>query len=441
MAALPPVDWSLAPRIEPHADLSRNAEFGLETQRGCVFKCEYCTYRTLALPNALDAEAAVKAILHTAAGGCSAVCLTDATATFPHPRWERLLELLIARGGSPRPIWGYARVSDISERVAGLMARAGVRYVLIGQESGDQRMLNLMRKGTRVDQVKPAIAALGRHGIAATFSFIYGFPGETAESLAATRHLLATLNDGFEDDPVALQYTLYNFELQDFAAIAQTAGTGDAARKADPVPVLPAPRIAAAILDTIIATSRVPHAPVRFATPSSPFSNGVAFATHPRRREIFRWRKAIERGIAIFLEDELEGRKPALAELRRIRETVLAPYPTGGAVPAVTPRAVEWYLRTLRREWAAESWRSPGVLTRLRLARHAQAAFGRPAVAARVFLNGAWPDCERKQEGEPASRSGAVGRLARQLVTESVARARRARLAAPAAPVRDLLPP
>jgi hypothetical protein len=441
MAALPPVDWSLAARIEPETDLSGNAEFPVETQRGCVFKCEYCTYRTLALPNALDADAAADAILRTAASGCSAVCLTDATATFPHPRWERVLELLVARGGSPRPIWAYARVSDISERIAGLMAQAGVRHVYVGQESGDQRMLNLMKKGTRVDQVKPAIAALGRHGITATLAFIHGFPGETDESLAATRHLLATLNDGFEDDPVVLQYAIHDFALQDFSAIAQTTGgVGNDARKADPAPGFPPLRVAAAILETIIATSRVPHAPVRFYTPSSPFTHGIGFATHRRRREIFRWRKAIERGIAIFLEDELEGRKPALAELRRVRETVLAPYPTGGTVPAVAPRAVEWYVRTLRREWASETARGPGMLTRFWLARQAHAAFGRSAVAARVFLHGAWPDCERKHDGKPASRSGAVARLARQLVTESVARARRARIATPAPPVRDLVP-
>ncbi len=64
--ALP--DWTLSSRIDPPVDLATDQiEFAVETQRGCIFKCEFCTYRTLASPVALDAEAGANAIM--AAGG------------------------------------------------------------------------------------------------------------------------------------------------------------------------------------------------------------------------------------------------------------------------------------------------------------------------------------------------------------------------------------
>ena len=93
------------------------------------------------------------------------------------------------------------------------MARAGVKMLFVGQESGDQRMLDIMRKGTKLVQVRPAIEALAKHGVSAQFGFIHGYPGETGESIANSRRLLATLNDGFEDRPVALMYAVTPFGL------------------------------------------------------------------------------------------------------------------------------------------------------------------------------------------------------------------------------------
>ena len=154
---------------------------GVETQRGCVFKCEFCSYRTVSAPNALPPEAAAEAIMQVKLLGNAVINIMDATASFPHERWRAILRAVIARGGAPHPIWAFARVSDIDEESAGLMAAAGVRHLFVGQESGDQRMLDAMKKGTKVAQVRPAVEALARHGIYATFGFIHGFPGETEE--------------------------------------------------------------------------------------------------------------------------------------------------------------------------------------------------------------------------------------------------------------------
>lgn len=221
LGALPPVDWTLAgsERMEPRLDPERDSvAMGVETQRGCVFKCEFCTYRTLIGPNVMAPEAAVDAIMRCAVVKHGYIALVDATGTFPHDRWEEILYLLIARGGAPHPIWMYGRVSDLSERTAALMARAGVTAVFVGQESGDQRILQAMKKGTRTSQIRPAVAVLGKHGIVGQFGFIHGFPGEDEESLRNTRHVMATLNDGFERRPVVLVASVGPMHHQDLSA-------------------------------------------------------------------------------------------------------------------------------------------------------------------------------------------------------------------------------
>nr|MDP9360666.1 cobalamin-dependent protein [Acidobacteriota bacterium] len=139
LAQLPPVNWVLSDRIDPPVDIEHDMlEVGLETQRGCVFKCGFCTFRTLTSPNVMSTEVAVERILNMGSIRYATIMMTDATATFPHERWNEIMRVLIERGGAPHPIWAYARVSDLPEETVELMARAGVKQVFIGQESGDQ---------------------------------------------------------------------------------------------------------------------------------------------------------------------------------------------------------------------------------------------------------------------------------------------------------------
>jgi anaerobic magnesium-protoporphyrin IX monomethyl ester cyclase len=372
LAARPRVDWSLAERIEPPIDLHHDlVEVGVETQRGCVFKCEFCSYRTLSAPNALAPEAAADAIMQTKAVGNAVVNILDATATFPHERWKAILRLLIARGGAPHALWAFARVSDIDEESAALMTAAGVRHLFVGQESGDQRMLDAMKKGTKVAHVRGAIEALARHGIVGTFAFIHGFPGETPQSIAATRELIMNLNRGLEARPPALVYLINPFSVPDFAAVAARDEFKDVPHHLDyRTHGMDSVRIFAEVLATIIAVSRVPTAPAHahlFFKTVMPTNGSSVFARHDQMA-LFRWLKAVERGIAIFLERALEGTPIPNDELRQVREAILAAYPGPRVQPDRLRRQFgKPVLSRLQREWRAEPTRGAGLVTRVYL--------------------------------------------------------------------------
>ncbi len=68
----------------------------------------------------------------------------------------------------------------------GALKRAGCAEVWMGAESGSQKILDAMEKGTRVEQIYEARENLRRHGIRACFFLQLGYPGETREDIDKT---------------------------------------------------------------------------------------------------------------------------------------------------------------------------------------------------------------------------------------------------------------
>lgn len=373
LETLPLPDWRLAARIEPPVDVARDAMvYAVETQRGCVFKCEYCTYRTLAELKMASPARAVGRILEAVPPGAapaSQVDVVDATGTYPRERWEAIVRELAARGGSPRALSVYARVSDISEPIAELMAKAGVRRVFIGQETGDQDLLNRMKKGTKVAQVRPAVHALWRHRIDAVLSFIHGFPGETSSSLDATRRLLAGLNDE-EGEPACALYRIEPFAVYDFASVSRDASMKDASHYMgyEGSGELDLDAVLRAVLETVIAINVVDRAPVCESVldwmryPTAAIKERLLGR---EREQTFRELKAMERGVVLFLRARLEGEPVDRGALARVAAAL--PHGSGRLERArlrLRRSAQRWAARSLRLELEAEARRGPGPLTK-----------------------------------------------------------------------------
>lgn len=78
------------------------------------------------------------------------------------------------------------RVSSVDEELLRAMKKAGCDCISYGIESGSQRMLNAINKGTTVEQGKNAILLTRKIGIKADASFMVGVPGETKETIEET---------------------------------------------------------------------------------------------------------------------------------------------------------------------------------------------------------------------------------------------------------------
>jgi radical SAM superfamily enzyme YgiQ (UPF0313 family) len=70
------------------------------------------------------------------------------------------------------------------------MAVAGCRVVQFGVESADPQVLKALRKGIRPERVRASFAAARAAGIETVANLMVGTPGETWESIEATRRLV-----------------------------------------------------------------------------------------------------------------------------------------------------------------------------------------------------------------------------------------------------------
>src|SRR5436189_5055177 len=78
------------------------------------------------------------------------------------------------------------------EYIRGL-ARAGCENAWMGAESGSQKILDAMDKGTTVGQIYEATALLKKHGIHPSFFIQFGYLGETKEDIGKTIRMINEL--------------------------------------------------------------------------------------------------------------------------------------------------------------------------------------------------------------------------------------------------------
>lgn len=94
---------------------------------------------------------------------------------------------------------GFLKSELITEPMATAMYAAGFRQVLVGFESGDPRILeNIQKKATR-EQNTRAVEMLRRNGLSVKAAMSIGHPGESAETIDASRQwLLEVQPDEFD---------------------------------------------------------------------------------------------------------------------------------------------------------------------------------------------------------------------------------------------------
>lgn len=86
------------------------------------------------------------------------------------------------------------RPESVSEEALELVREfAANDNVLIGAQSGSQRMLDLSHRGSTVEDIYRAVRLTLEAGLIATVDFIFGMPGETEQDRKATRHMIRDL--------------------------------------------------------------------------------------------------------------------------------------------------------------------------------------------------------------------------------------------------------
>jgi anaerobic magnesium-protoporphyrin IX monomethyl ester cyclase len=191
----------------PGGDLS-GVSVPYESMRGCPYKCAFCSYPLVSTKwRFKSAEKLIADWSEIEKRGAKDIIALDSTFTIPPKRLRDFLEMY-REAGLAIPWGAYSRVTPLKrEETVIQLKEANNRWLSIGFESGSQRILDRMNKGTRVKDAYPALANLRRHRVSPWSNFIIGYPGETEETAAETVSFMSRHLFGF--------YGIYVFNIRD----------------------------------------------------------------------------------------------------------------------------------------------------------------------------------------------------------------------------------
>jgi anaerobic magnesium-protoporphyrin IX monomethyl ester cyclase len=111
------------------------------------------------------------------------------------------------------PFTIQTRADLVSERMAEALRDAGCREAWIGAESGSQRVLDAMNKGTTVEEIRVARDRLKAVGIRVGFFIQLGYLDEQLDDILATRDLIDTARP--DEIGVSVSYPLPGTKFYD----------------------------------------------------------------------------------------------------------------------------------------------------------------------------------------------------------------------------------
>lgn len=160
------------------------------TSRGCPFDCSWCSKPTFGRTFRQQSPARVMEELWALKRQYRVDYVRFCDDVFGIQRsW---LDELLSRMEEERIGLRFeclARVDLLKPDLLAKMRSAGLERVYVGVESGSQRMLDMMNRGTKLSQIERTAEALRREGIRQFWFLMLGYPGETMEDIEATLQL------------------------------------------------------------------------------------------------------------------------------------------------------------------------------------------------------------------------------------------------------------
>jgi len=175
--------------------------------RGCPYRCNWCAKPIYGDSFSVRSAAAVAAEMQQLKYGYGADHLWFADDIFGlRPKWVRELAAEVENLDAALPFKMQSRVDLMTPENVSALRRAGCTEVWMGAESGSQKILDAMDKGTRVDQIAQARENLRREGIRACYFLQFGYPGETWQDIQSTIRLVRDTRP--DDIGVSVSYPL-----------------------------------------------------------------------------------------------------------------------------------------------------------------------------------------------------------------------------------------
>jgi len=187
------LDSLARPSLHRWIDLARYQRHGatipIQTKRGCVYKCIYCTYRNVEgwgyrtrdpelVADEIE-ELKIKAGVHH-------FDFVDSTFNSPPGHAVQVCEAITRRRLGVRLDTTNFTPATASAELLGAMKTAGFRSLGITAESASDPVLEKLEKGFDAAKVREVAERVEKFGIKTLWIFLVGGPGETADTVEET---------------------------------------------------------------------------------------------------------------------------------------------------------------------------------------------------------------------------------------------------------------
>jgi len=171
--------------------------------RGCVYNCSFCKpgedyifgkrVRRRSVDNVIRELRELRDKYHFRSFMFHDDCLTE------DRKWVTEFCAKYKAEGFTQPFFCQSRADLISrhEDMVALMADAGLAGYFIGFESGNQRILNFLRKGTTVKLNLEAGRVCRKYGLAIWANYMLGIPTETKEEVMDTVNMIREIDPDY----------------------------------------------------------------------------------------------------------------------------------------------------------------------------------------------------------------------------------------------------
>ena len=165
--------------------------WNMATSRGCPYACNWCAKPSFGRGYAQRSARSVAEELHKLKTGIAPDHIWFSDDIFGlTPGWLRSFAREVTRLEARTPFMMQSRVNLMTSDAVGALAEAGAQEVWLGVESGSQKILDAMEKGSTLAEARTATRNLKAHGIRTCWFIQLGYPGESWDDILLTRDFI-----------------------------------------------------------------------------------------------------------------------------------------------------------------------------------------------------------------------------------------------------------
>lgn len=205
--------------LEKYRDIWNQGKFpftlNISTTRGCPFKCNWCAkpiygnrYNSRSPERIVEEMSMLQEMC-----GVKNFWITDDIFGLK-PGWVTQFNALVQESKLKMHYKIQSRADLlVQDKTIDELAMSGLEEAWIGAESGSQKILDAMDKGTSLDQIKKSTEILQQKGVRVAYFLQFGYLGETKEDVQMTLDMVA--ENAPDDIGISVSYPLPGTKFYD----------------------------------------------------------------------------------------------------------------------------------------------------------------------------------------------------------------------------------